>query len=153
MYAPPKSNVRSDNKGASPALLYSPAQVGVGTFIGGPFAAIYFLKSNFDALDKGDLSRRVMIIGGIFSCVFLAALPFFPENIPNNVIPMLYLIPVMLTVRKLQPTKKEIEDYEVFGFQSSWKVFGVSLLWMLLFFAISVGVMLSLENFGVISLA
>ncbi len=133
--------------------LYTPVQVGIGTYIGGPFAAMYFLKGNFDVLDKPELSKKVIAIGIAFSIVLFAALPFVPENLPNNVIPIMYLVPVLLMMKNHQLTKKEILESELYDFHSSWKVFGISLLWMALFFIIAICVMLGLESMGLITLA
>ena len=86
--------------------LYTPVQVGIGTYIGGPFAAMYFLKGNFDVLDKPELSKKVIAIGIAFSIVLFAALPFVPENVPNNVIPIMYLVPVLLMMKKSSANKE-----------------------------------------------
>ncbi|KJG36576.1 hypothetical protein UA32_16370 [Photobacterium angustum] len=133
--------------------LYTPVQVGIGTYIGGPFAAMYFLKGNFDVLDKPELSKKVIVVGIAFSIVLFAALPFIPESLPNNVIPIMYLVPVLLMMKNHHLTKKEILESELYDFHSSWKVLGVSLLWMILFFIIAIGVMLGLEGMGLITIA
>jgi hypothetical protein len=44
--------------------IYSPNQVGLGTFFGGPLAAVYFLKKNFDAVDNSATAEKTVIIGG-----------------------------------------------------------------------------------------
>ena len=132
--------------------VYTPIQIVLGIFLGGPFAAIYFLKSNFDILGKEDFSKRTLQIGLVFSLVILVALPFLPDATPNSVISVLYLIPVILTVQKYQLTKEEIANSEEYSFQSSWKVFGMSVVWVLAFVIVSILVTFALETAGIVSL-
>jgi hypothetical protein len=133
--------------------VYSPTQIALGTFLGGPLAAIYFLKGNFDVLGKEDLSKRTLQIGMAVSLVIMAILPFLPEATPNTLIPMLYLIPVIMIVKNHQMTKDEIISADEYSFQSSWKVFGVSIAWMLAFLVVAILFMSILEFAGIISLA
>lgn len=133
--------------------MYSPNQISLGTYLGGPFAAIYFLKRNFDALNKEDLSKKTMQIGILFSIIILATMPFIPENTPNLLIPMLYLIPVIIVVGKHQMKKEEIIESSEHDFQSNWKVFGMSIVWLLAFLVVGVILLMVLESAGVISLA
>lgn len=132
--------------------VYSPIQIGVGTYLGGPFAAIYFLKGNFDTLGKKELSKKTLQIGLAVSLLIIAITPFVPEGTPNILIPMLYLIPVIMVVKNHQMTKEEIINSDDYEFQSSWKVFGMSIVWLLLFFAITILFILVLESAGVVSL-
>lgn len=152
VYAPPKSDIRTPSDEAAQIKLYSPTQVGLGAFFGGPFAAIYFLKGNFDALQEFEFSRRVAIIGAVACVVMLAVIPFLPDNVPNNLFPLFYLIPTVLTVKKYHPTKKEIQASERYSFQSSWKVLGLSIMWTFVFFFVSLAVALGYEALGFIRL-
>ncbi len=133
--------------------MYSPNQISIGTYLGGPFAAIYFLKRNFDALNKEDLSKKTMQTGIFFSIIILAIMPFIPENTPNILIPMLYLIPVMMVVEKHQMKKAEILESSEYDFQSNWKVFGMSIVWLFAFLVVAIILLTVLESAGVISLA
>ena len=133
--------------------MYSPNQISLGTYLGGPFAAIYFLKRNFDALNKEDLSKKTMQIGILFSIIILAIMPFIPESTPNILIPMLYLIPVIMVVGKHQMKKEEIIESSEYDFQSNWNVFGMSIIWLLAFLVAGIILLLVLESAGVISLA
>ena len=133
--------------------IYSPIQIAAGTYLGGPLAAIYFLKGNFDTLGKDEYSNKTILIGSIFSIILIAVIPFIPENTPNSLIPFLYLTPVMMVVKNYQLTKKEILESSEYSFQSSWKVFGMSLVWMLVFLVVAITYMFVLDSAGVISLA
>lgn len=132
--------------------VYSPVQIGIGTYLGGPFAAMYFLKSNFDALEKHDYSKMTIQIGALVSVLLFLILPFLPESFPNNVIPIAYLIPVLLVVKKHQLTKEDISESEEYDFQSSWKAFGLSVLSLLAFFVMAMAVLFSFDSLGLITL-
>lgn len=107
--------------------IYSPRQIQAATFLGGPFAAAYFLKKSFESIGKTALADKSFIICLIGSVIILAILPFLPEETPNTLIPLAYLIPVVALLRKHYLTKQEITESEVYKFESSWKVFGISL--------------------------
>ena len=132
--------------------MYSPKQVGVGTFIGGPFAAIYFLKGNFDVLGKEDLSKNTLQIGLAASLLMLVIMPFIPDATPDMLLPMLYIIPTLIVVKNHQMTKEQILSSNDYEFQSNWKVFGMSIAWLLLFIVISVLFIFFLEFAGIVDL-
>ncbi len=132
--------------------IYSPNQVALGTFLGGPLAAIFFLKHNFDTLGKEELAKQTLQIGIMASLVIIAVLPYLPEATPSMLIPMLYLFPTIMVVKTFQITKDEIMSAEEYSFQSSWKVFGLSLAWMLAFLVAAVLFMFLLESVGMLNL-
>lgn len=132
--------------------MYSPTQIAAGTYLGGPFAGIYFLKSNFDTLGQSELSKKTLLIGCIITILLIGILPFVPENTPNSLIPILYLIPVVMIVKRYQLSKEAILESTEYSFQSSWKVFGMSLAWMLAFFFVAMIFMFTLDLAGMISL-
>ena len=67
--------------------IFSPLQVFFGTVIGGPFAALYFLKKNYDALDNAKASKKVLILAGIFFLFIAVIIPYlFMVTIPTETI-------------------------------------------------------------------
>ncbi len=113
--------------------IYSPRQIQVATFLGGPFAAAYFLKTSFESINKQALASKSFILSLIGSVIIIGILPFLPEKMPNNVIPLLYLIPVVVLLKKHYFTKEEILESEDYQIESSWKVFGISLVSVVLY--------------------
>src|SRR5260221_5084868 len=107
--------------------LYSPLQVALASFGGGPFAVVYVLKKNFDALGKKVASRQTLIYGAIFN-VFMLGAPLLPipAKLPNYIIPIVYSVAARLFAEKHQMTKRAIRDSADYSFQSAWKVLGVS---------------------------
>ena len=106
--------------------LYSPNQVAVSSFLGGPFAMVYVLKKNFDALGNEKESKKVFIWGVVFNVLLFAVLPFLPEHFPNYAIPIGYTVGAQMAAEKFQMSKKAILDSDQYGFQSNWNVLGVS---------------------------
>jgi hypothetical protein len=144
-YAPPSSAVRdSEPTGAiSPnAKLYTPAQVRVGSFIGGPIAAAYLLWENFRVLDREPEARAALAWGAAFVVFLMALLPFLPTRFPNSLIPLLYSIAAGSVADKWQLKKQAIADSGRYQIQSNWRVFRMALLFMIAFI-----LLMSLEIF------
>lgn len=68
---------------------YTRHQIMLGSFVGGPFAAIYFLKKNFDAMGDTAQSKKTVIIG-LCLVVALLAIMAAPLPIPRVVYPVAY---------------------------------------------------------------
>ncbi|MBU1438670.1 MAG: hypothetical protein KJ930_13170 [Gammaproteobacteria bacterium] len=126
--------------------IYSPRQIQLATFFGGPFAAAYFLKKGFEAIGKSELAKKAFYISLLFSFILLIGLPFLPEKMPNNSITLLYFIPVVLLLKNNYLTKDEIIASENFEFESSWKVFGLSTCFVVLFSALAFAVMMNVQS-------
>ncbi len=113
--------------------VYTPQQAASAAFFGGPIASTMLIKKNFDAMANFELSRKTCIFGVVFVVCLLSLLPFLPEKFPNYLIPMLTAIFTKLVVENFQFKKEEILISEDFEFHSNWRVFGESILYMLLF--------------------
>ncbi|WP_133406523.1 hypothetical protein [Parashewanella tropica] len=132
--------------------LYSPNQIALGSFWGGPIAAIYFLWKNYSSIGKSELAQKALIFGVLFLVCMLALLPFLPEKFPNIIIPLLYCLTAKQIAIKTQLDKPEIASNESYSFQSSWKVFGIATLYLILFAVIGFIAFFTMDMFGVISL-
>jgi len=111
--------------------LYSPNQVGCAAFFGGPFAAVFVLRSNFCALGKGVAARQTLIWGALSSLALLLALPFLPDKFPNLVIPIAYTLAAGHSANKYHLSKSAIQESEQYAFQSNWNVFRISIAMMI----------------------
>ena len=106
---------------------YSPMQIQVATFLCGPIVAAYLLKKSFESINQIKMAKIAFITSLIVATVILIALPFIPENIPNKVIPMLFTIPVIISLKKYYLTKDEIVNSEQYQIESIWKVIAISI--------------------------
>ena len=129
----PKANMevggaRSDAK----IPLYSPTQIAVGAYLGGPLAGIYLLHANFKALSKDGAARSVLIGGALFMMVLLAVLPFMPHQFPSYVIPISYTLAARGIANGYQMKKPDIATSDKYSFESNWKVTAASILGLLI---------------------
>jgi hypothetical protein len=120
--------------------VYSPGQIIAATFIGGPLAAAYFLKKSFESINKNDLAKKTFYGYLILSAIIIVISPFLPDETPNMLIPIAYLIPVIVILKEHYLTKTQISDSEEYEFESNWKVFGISLAAIVFYMGIFVGV-------------
>ena len=132
--------------------LYSPTQIGVSAFFGGPIAIVYLLKQNFKTLGDINNEKATIFFGAIFVAILMCLIPFLPDNFPNKIIPTTYTIITVGITSKYQMKKADIAESDDYDFQSSWKVLIISILSILAFLALVIMVGLSLEKLGYISL-
>ena len=127
--------------------LYSTNQACIGAFFGGPLAAIFLLKANFDSLGKKSESRCTLIWGGLLLIVLLGIIPFLPDHILNY-IPIATAILVGLVVEQYQMKKEDIKLSEVYDFQSNLNVFCVIIICAALFIAMAFAAIFILNQTG-----
>ncbi len=123
--------------------LFSQKAIAIATFFGGPAAAGYLIKKNYEAYNQEDNGRKAFILGIISTLLIYAGLFSLPEQIidkiPNAVIPAVYTAIIYLIVEKIQgPWLKE---HEASGgmFYSGWKAAGVGAVFMVILFLMLAG--------------
>lgn len=134
------------------ARLFSPNQIGAGSFLGGPFAAVYFLWSNFTALGKPGAARATLLWGGLFTALTLAVLPFLPEKFPNMLIPLTYTVAARMVAEKNQLSKQAIAQSQEFDFQPIGTVVGLSIGSLVAMLVVIFVWFLVLDHYGAIRL-
>ncbi|MEL7025049.1 MAG: hypothetical protein AAGL69_15040 [Pseudomonadota bacterium] len=150
-YNTPEADLSSPTREDAIAV-YSPNQVSIGTFLAGPLAAVYFLHSNYMALQKQELAARTIPLGVLFTIVLIALLPFVPEGFPNIVIPLAYGLAVKAIVDRTQFTTDDIEANPNYRRISTWKVAGICVVALILFFIVMIPVLLILDGLGVVKI-
>ncbi|WP_198300892.1 hypothetical protein [Cellvibrio sp. PSBB006] len=148
-YLPPQATLTTPtNSNAVPTLLYSPTQAACGT-IGGPVGLVYFLWKNFRSLNNESAAKKTVLYGGFFIIALTALIPFLPENIPNTIFTIAYIITARHVAEKHQMSKQAIKDSPLHDFQSNWRVLGVGLLCLIASAIIIIGPLLLLAMIGV----
>jgi hypothetical protein len=157
-YTPPEANL--ENSGASteevseqPRKIFTPLQIRLGAFVGGPFAAVYFLYKNFIELENIDYSKKTIFLGLGFSFMILLLSPFLSERFPRYILPISYSFLAGYFAQTFQMSKQSISTSTKFDFQSNWKVAGISIVSCVIFISVLVAYVLSLAAFGVVTLA
>jgi hypothetical protein len=106
--------------------MYSPVQVGICSFVGGPIAAVFVLWKNFQSLDKNSLAKQTLAWGSLLTLLIFSTIPFLPEKFPNIVIPLAYTSFALAINRQHQMSKKDISASELHQVHSGWNVLGIS---------------------------
>lgn len=130
--------------------LYSPMQVSIATYLGGPLAAIYFLKVNFDALGKKEFANKTLFFGSLIAIVLISVIPIITQYASSSIIPLFYLFPVMYVVHKYQMSKMDIIESKEYEFRSNWTVCGMAILWMVTYLILAVIVLQVLQSVGIV---
>ena len=126
--------------------LYTPLQVRLASFLGGPFAAVYALHYNFVCLKKDRERKLTLIWGATFIVALLATIHFLPEKFPNSFIPLAYTIAAGEIAAKKQLTKEAIVNSENFVRVSGWRVALVSVIAFIAFLAVIFPLLLTVMN-------
>jgi len=134
----------------SKTKIYSPTQVTVAAAVFGPFALIYVLRKNFKALGKEGDARKTLLWGGLFNLALVAVLPFLPEKFPSIAIGVPICWVGRLLAEKRQMSKQAIEASEQYTFQGGWHVFGVCMLWLIIYTLVAVAWSVAAEALGLV---
>lgn len=121
--------------------LYTPKQISIGTFFGGPIAAGYFIAHNFKALEQPRAAKLTWILCLSFFLLLIVLTLFVPivERIPDYVFVISYTILASSTARKYFDTIL-VEHKAKGGYLfSAWNVFLVVLLILIIFVALVFG--------------
>ena len=142
----------SVDSGTDKIKIYSPVQIGVSSFIGGPCAAVFVLWKNFQGMGKGSAAIKTLVWGGLLVLLILLVLPFLPEKFPNSAIPIATIISAVSVARQSQLSKKAIVESERYKIHSNWNVLGVSLCSILVFLVIFGSYFFLLVLMGIVSI-
>ena len=149
-YAPPASVVGDSELKAPNGKLYTPTQIRLGSFLGGPIAAVYFLRENFRVLGRLPEVRTTLVSGTTVVIGLVALLPFLPDHFPNYIVPLAYSYAAGAVASKWQLNKEAILDSGNYRLQSNWRVFWLSLLLLLAFTLVIVAELICLNSIGII---
>ncbi|PIQ15846.1 MAG: hypothetical protein COW67_06180, partial [Flavobacteriales bacterium CG18_big_fil_WC_8_21_14_2_50_32_9] len=115
---------------------YSQRAITIATYFGGPLAAGYLIKKNYETLEQPDNAKKSLLYGIISTLLLFAVIFSIPEDIlnkiPNVVIPAIYTGIIYLMVEKYQG--ESLKNHKDAGgeFYSGWKAAGVGAISMLI---------------------
>lgn len=136
--------------------IYTPLQIGLGSFFGGPFAMTYFLWQNFKTLDNQNGAQYTLAGGILFNIGLLLFLPMLPASIPpmvaNIVIPFIYSLTALSIAATWQLRRDAIEHSIHYGFQSNWRVFLISIALLIIWLGCAYALGMWLGALGIIDL-
>ena len=115
---------------------YSQRAITIATYFGGPLAAGYLVKKNYETLEQPDNARKSLIIGIVSTILIFAGIFSIPEEIidkiPNALIPLIYTGIIYLIVERVQGESLKIHKESGGEFYSGWKATGVGAIAMLI---------------------
>jgi hypothetical protein len=124
-YAPPSSEIPAEAAGVR---MYTPMQVAAGAALGGPFALLYFLWANFRTLARQREADLTALLGLVFMAALVAASPHIPENVPNQLFTLAYMLIGHQVAVHRQLGKQAILSSPLYRVHSNWRVVGLGLL-------------------------
>jgi uncharacterized membrane protein len=131
--------------------LFSPLQIALGSFIGGPMALAYFLKTNFDALGQKDKSLKALLFCAAFLIVAIVAMPLLSPIDKSLLQRSVYALVAFAIAYKYLPKKSGIKNSDLYAFQSRWTVLGVGVFSAVFFMILSAVIYLALIRLGLVS--
>ena len=114
-------------------MLYSPLQMEVATFFGGPVCGIYMLTANYRRLEKPKYALNVILIGSIIVFLYLLgnAHPL-SSNIPQVIYQAIPVLIVWGICKKYHISKEDIVEAQKYTLRSNWTVLFVIVIAQLL---------------------
>jgi hypothetical protein len=123
--------------------LFSQKAITIATYFGGPAAAGYLVKKNYEAYDQPEKGKKAFIIGIVSTVLIFWGIFSIPEHIidkiPNFLIPAIYTGIIYLIVEKIQG--QWIKEHKESGgeFYSGWKATGIGAIFMVILLAVIAG--------------
>jgi hypothetical protein len=124
VYQPPKA----DEPPPSTALakVYTPQQVAIASFVGGPLGGCLLLASNYAALGRRSARTQAIVWGAVGTVLVLALGLALPKNFPCQALPAAYTISLYQFAKTRQGPEYEARLVAA-GHQSHWKAFGIGM--------------------------
>ncbi|HLW50627.1 MAG TPA: hypothetical protein VKZ78_06610 [Sphingobacteriaceae bacterium] len=111
---------------------YSQRAIAIATYFGGPLAAGYLIKKNYEVLEQPEHANKSLVIGIVATILLLAGLFSLPEEtidkIPNALIPLIYTGLTYLIVSRIQGAHLKIHRESGGAFYSGWRAVGIGAL-------------------------
>lgn len=117
---------------------YSQKAIAIATFFGGPLAAGYLVKKNYESLDQPDNARKSLFIGIASTIILLVISYLIPDEMSTKagtIIPGLSAWMIYLIVEKLQGQELKSHKESDGKFYSGWKAAGVGSISMVILLA------------------
>lgn len=136
-----KTNFLSMNESRK---LFSQRAIAIACFFGGPAAAGYLMKKNYEAYNQADNGNKAFVIGIISTLLIFAGIFSLPEHIidkiPNTIIPLIYTGIIYLIVEKIQGGWLKAHKESGGEFYSGWKATGIGAVFMVILIALLAGI-------------
>lgn len=115
--------------------LYSNKAISIATYFGGPIAAGFLIKKNYNAFEQKENGKKAFFISIIATLLIFTLIYLIPDQIldkiPNALIPIIYTGLIYLIVEKIQGQR--IKEHKEMGgkFHSAWKATGIGAIFII----------------------
>lgn len=118
---------------------YSQKAITIATYFGGPLAAGYLIKKNYQSLNQPDKASLSIKLGIISTLIIFAGIFMIPEElidqIPNPLIPAIYTLIIYFIVSNTQGQYLKEHKKKGGDFYSGWNAAGVGFISLLVIVA------------------
>ncbi|WP_428228515.1 hypothetical protein [Flavobacterium sp.] len=122
--------------------IYTEKAIRIGTFLGGPLVAGYFMAENFKVFNDDEKVKKTWIITILFTLLVFGLIFLIPENIniPNIIFPIIYMGIAGYFTKKYQ--EKNINEHTQNGGEhyNGWRIAGISFIGCMVTVAILLGI-------------
>jgi len=127
--------------------VFSPKQIFIGSYLCGPLAGLYYLKSNFKNMLAHEAERNTFYGGILFLVLFSVSIYFIPENTPKMLVPLIYSGIALYISNEFQVNEKKEAVSEDFRFASNWVVAKIGLISLIGFSVFLFSIIFAIENY------
>ena len=107
--------------------VYSPGQAALASILGGPLAATWFIRHNYQMHGNERAASKTVNIGAFVVIAVLFSLPLLPSGFPSILISLPVIIFTRYFIEQKQFNRQHIDDSEELEYQPVSKVVAVSL--------------------------
>jgi hypothetical protein len=126
--------------------LFSPAQVAVAAFLGGPIAGAWLMRSNYRAANEEEHARRALLWGIIGTLAAIVVSFMLSEDFPSMVLPISYTMALYYFAKQEHGNDVDLQRSAGGASASNWKVVGVGLLWLLVNLVVIIGIAFAVDG-------
>ncbi|WP_298512498.1 hypothetical protein [uncultured Kordia sp.] len=118
------------------STLYTKRAIGIATFIGGPIAAGYLIRENYNELQEESKGNNILIISIVATIALFVLIFSIPESfinkIPNVVIPAIYTALITFWVEHTFGSIFKQHEENKYSFYSVWRAVGIGVVSLLI---------------------
>jgi len=115
---------------------YSQRAITIATYFGGPLAAGYLVKKNYETLEQPNNGEKALVIGIVSTILLFAGILSIPEpiidKIPRALIPLIYTGLIYWIVERIHGEILKLHKESGGEFYSGWKAAGIGAIAMLI---------------------
>ena len=126
--------------------LYNERAVMVGTLLGGPLVAGYFLAENYKALDQGEKVNRTWLFTVIGFLLILTIAYITPHRVPSYIFPIVYSGIAQFLAQRFQGDHIKAHTVSGGGMYSIWRSVWIGVISAIIFLVIIFGILVLIDS-------